>query len=210
MERFATNMSVTNCNFKNENRDGIFKFKPEPTSQSHPDKKDQYLFLNSDSYLNMYDTNFYKINSKEYDSSDPRLISLAHDGAKISLDKPPLFGEVKLKDIYTDPLLDNYGKRYRNYGDIKVGQIAYYVDKSIAGSYYQPNFINESMVLGKNYVDPMDSQKPSYERLRVIDKKQKGYKHGLSFLDDTCETREDLMSTQMNRMNRQKYESRWT
>ena len=233
---FATNMSVKNCDFDNFRNNEIFKFKVEPNDEksylllnsdayTNMYDKDFYPICGGNSTPNpnstqifdrppIYGDSMYNNVTKGcrggYVSSDPRLISAVHSGDKIILDRPPLFGEVKLKDIYTDPSLDNYGKRYRNYADIKTGQIMYYFDKSISGNYFNPVFVNESVAVGRNYRDPMDSYKPSYERLPVKDKNRQGYKECLSFLADTNESREDLISFQMKKMNRQKYAARWT
>ena len=204
-KQYATNMSVTNCNFSSVPPNGdVFKFQIEPNSD------DGSLLLNSDTYTNIYDPDFFRIPGGGFLSTDPRLISAAHDGHRTVLDRPPIFGEIKLKDIYTDPLLENYGKRYRNYADINVGQIMYYFDDAIAGTYFNPIFANESIAMGRNYSDPMNGIKPSYERIPIKNKFKKGYTGGLSFINDTNESREDLISLQMREINRSKYSARWT
>jgi hypothetical protein len=61
----------------------------------------------------------------------------------------------------------------------------------------------------------MSSLKPQYERQpvyrnNVLDTKRDNYSHGLSWLDDSCEQREDLIARQMRKNNQTKYSSRWT
>ena len=221
---YATNMSVTNCDFDGIVQGSIFKYKKEPNS------KCGYQNLNPETLTNMYDLDYYPVGTlrgsvpasdnmltrcvdrsptRIFSSSDPRLISAAHDGMKLTLDRPPIFGEVRLKDIYVEPTLENYGKRYKNYSDIKAGQIMYYFDKSIEDTYFHPIFENDAVALGRNYVDPMNSYKPSYERI-PIRKNQPLYPGGLSSIADIDEHREDIISLQMRPQNRTKYSARWT
>ena len=86
----------------------------------------------------------------------------------------------------------------------------YYFDDAIAGTYFNPIFANESIAMGRNYSDPMNGIKPSYERIPIKNKFKKGYTGGLSFINDTNESREDLISLQMREINRSKYSARWT
>ena len=204
-----TNLAVLNCDFDNYKSGDVFRFDVEP-KQSHG--KDEILLLNPSIYLNNYEKDFRRIgNTETYVSTDPRLISASHEGQILRLDRPAFLGEVKLKDIYTEPTLQNYGKTYyKDYNDVIEGQIMYYIDKSISDPFFKPVFANQSLAVGRNYADPMSSFKPSYERIPVIAKNKQNYEGGLSFLEDTGGYREDLMSYQMSVINRQKYEARWT
>ena len=204
-----TSLAMLNCDFNNFKNGEVFRFDVEPKQET---AKDEFLLLNPSIYLNNYEKDFIRMGKTEtFVSTDPRLISAAHNGQILSLDRPAFLGEVKLKDVYTDPTLKNYGKTYyKDYNDIRAGQIMYYIDKSISDPFFKPVYANQSLALGRNYVDPMTSYKPSYQRIPVIAKREQNYAGGLSFLEDTGEFREDLMSYQMSVRNRQKYEARWT
>ena len=213
-----------NCNFSpyfecNEK----YKFK----DQNEPMNKTGYDYLNPQSVTNLYAKDFYEVDCEKqqiggnchdilYSSSDPRLISNAHGGQKILLDRPALDDNVKLADVYSEPTLSNYGKSiYKNYSGIKNGQFLYYIDKSIEDTVFQPNFENPSSVQGYIYKDPMGSTYPEYKRYPLIDSnymhtKNRKYRYGLSSIDDTNEFREDIMNLQMRPQNRKRYETRWT
>ena len=213
-----------NCNFspyfecKN-----TYEFK----NQIEPLNKTGYDYLNPQVITNSYAKDFYPVDCEKtqiggnchdtvYTSFDPRLVSGAHNGQKLFLDTPPLDDSIKLADIYTDPNLKNYGKSiYKNYSDIKNGQIMYYIDKSIEDSLFQPNFENPANVRGNIYKDPMGSTYPEYKRYPLIDNnflhtKNRKYRYGLSSIDDSNEFREDIIHLQMRPQDRRRYEPRWT
>ena len=110
----------------------------------------------------------------------------------------------------------NYGKNYRTYTDIKSGQIVYYVDKEIQDAFFNPLFENNSTAVGTVYVDPMGSIKPQYDRIPIYNNNvldtdnNTHYKGGLSWIQDSCESREDLIALQMRKHNQSRYEPRWT
>ena len=61
----------------------------------------------------------------------------------------------------------------------------------------------------------MGAYKPQYERVPVIwdnvlDTKRNRYRGGLSWIEDSNESREDLMARQQLKNNQQKYSARWT
>lgn len=149
-----------------------------------------------------------------YVANDPRLVDVARGGYYMHLDVPPITGEVKLKDIYSDPVLDNYGKPvYRDYEDIKAGQVLYYVDPATGPPLIEPIFTNPAQTTGWLMQDPMGALKPYYCRkplvyTNVYDTDH--YKPGeLTWIRDSQESREDIMALQMDLMNRQKYSARW-
>ena len=207
-----SNMSVLNCNFASDCvKDRIFKV--ERNNYQKKKASPSYTNINPISRINGYYKNVYDVENtacgtKGFGSTNPRLISASHNGQKLELDLPPTDTDIKLKDIYTDPRMVNYGQKYNNYSDIKVGQIMYYVDNDIKSPFFNQLFTNESVTVGTNYIDPMSSLKPEYKRIPVKEfpKRSSGC---LSFIDDTSETREDLLSLQMRPNNRKRYETRW-
>jgi hypothetical protein len=142
-----------------------------------------------------------------YTSCDPRLINQVRN-TRLPLDRPPFDTTVQKSDIHSSNFKTD---GYENYKDISVGQITYYVDRSIEDTYNKPNFVNKETVTKKVYVDPMSGLNPQYVRetsYRNPYTQQNRYKYGLSFLEDTTAQREDIMSKQMGRQNREKW-SAW-
>lgn len=185
-----------------------------------PDIDDKYIELNPEVVLNAYDQDFRKyectydgITRDVYASNDPRLISIFHNGQLLTLDVPPQTDGVKLADVYDDKLT-NYGQKYKGYEDVNAGQISYYVDKSISEPFFQPIFARNARMFATLYQDPMGSMKPQYDRqplnrFNPIDTKNRVYYGGLSWIEDSCESREDIISRQMRKTNQQKYSARW-
>ena len=225
---YNSNLSIKNCDFKKYDcnigkyndcgRKEIFK------QQIEPRLLNDFDILNKNVYKSAFDKTFQKVdcprnngcNSTVYTSNDPRLVSVVNGGQIQTLDRPPLNASIKLADIYTDPSLKNYGANYKSYDDINAGDIVYYIDKSIEDAFFQPNFTNPSNVTGVIYKDPMSAFKPVYERKPIKDNnmldtnRNRTYNTGLSFLNDTNEHREDLMSKQMYKTNKNRYSSRWS
>jgi hypothetical protein len=217
---FPTNMSVRNNDFSKYYDcidEKLFK------SQNEPRNLKGFDYINPNTISKIYDKSFREISDpgankegKVYTSSDPRLVSPGHFGEKIDLDRPPINGAVKLDEIYTDPNMKYYGQTYNTYSDINAGQIMYYIDKSIQDVEFEPLFTNNADVKGVIFKDPMGSMKPQYIRTPIIktnllDTKNNNYKDvGLSWMRDSHETREDLLSFKMGKYNEQRYEPRWT
>ena len=216
-----TNMSVRNCDVSNpyyncyNNR--VFDQNIEPRLQPN-----EYTNLNPKAIDNLYDTSFKKIEcdinegcgKTVYISTDPRLISTSHSGQVLALDVPPLNGKVKLSEVYTDPRLQNYGRRYTSYEDVNAGQIEYYIDKHFDDAFYTPVYENPSFATSSILIDPMGSIKPQYNRVpvknnNVMDTKRDNFDHKLSSLQDSNEHREDLMARQQRKNNQQNYQLRW-
>lgn len=215
-----TNMSVRDCNFSNyydcDNKK-LFKVQIEPRNLEN------YEFLNPYAISKSYDKNFIGVKGSDtksynnivYTSNDPRLVSATHSGQILALDKPPINESINLDKIYTDPKMKYYGQKYNSYRDINAGQILYYIDKSIEDALYQPLFENNANVEGIMYKDPMGSMKPHYKRTPIKNQNLLETRHNnnhgeLTWIRDSQETREDLMSRQMSKFNQQKYSSRWT
>lgn len=194
--------------------------------QNEPMNKSGYVYINPDAVSNIYASDFEQIQpekspfeldypGKVYASNDPRLISNQHNGQVMFLDTPPIDTSIKLAEIYTNPRMKEYGKRYNDYSDINVGQITYYIDRSIEDSLFQPLFENPANVEGKIYKDPMGATYPEYERIpiknnSVLQTKNRTYTNGLSWIDDSNETREDILHLQMRPQDRRRYATRWT
>jgi hypothetical protein len=194
-----------------------------PTTSGHqPDYQSGDVWLNPDAWGNITAVNeFHKIecpnNTSQcrtvYASTDPRLLDplLAQN---LTLDRPPLDSTVALKDVYTDPTLEEYGKTYyKTYSDINAGQILYYVDKSIADPFFSPIFAIPAETRGGVFKDPMGGMKPQYDRTPLahqnpVNTKTNNY-NGLSWIDESNEHREDLMSRQMWRRNQESWSARW-
>lgn len=147
-----------------------------------------------------------------YASWDPRLWSETRSEYQ-TLNRPPISGSVKLKDVYNDDLRD-YGRGYGSYSDINAGQIAYYSDKSRENPYYPPLFAHPVKVDRNLYRDPMGAIKPEYPRI-VQDKNKATHPmfnkdlYGLTFIRDTNVHREDILTGQMAQRNQQRWEPRW-
>lgn len=151
---------------------------------------------------------------EQYTSLDPRLVSAGHMGQRQTLDIPPVDPKVKMDTLLVDNNLDNYGQNYKNYEDIKEGNILYYIDHTIEDAYFRPNFTIPSNINAFVYKDPMGSFKPQYNRKpvscrNVLDSKSNHYEGGLSWMADSLEQREDIMSLQMSKRNQQRYEPRY-
>lgn len=222
-KNFINNKNKTNCNFSPalECKERII-FK----NQIEPLDKIGYNIINPEAIQNLYANDFYEIECKRdemndscpkkvYTSPDPRLISIYHGGQKLALDRPPLDPNIKLKDIYTDKSNKNYKNIYKDYADIKGGQIMYYIDKSIEDDLFQPVFENASNVTGQIYKDPMGGTYPEYERVpiknnNVLNTRNRTYEYGLSSINDQNEFREDIIHLQMRPEDRRRYSTRWT
>jgi hypothetical protein len=213
---YPTNMSVRNCNFSPYYN--CYNKKPFKV-QNEPDNLKGFTYFNPDTLT--YDNTFeqvecpYDKNKIVYASTDPRLVGVPQGGQVQTLDRPPVNSAIKLADIYNENLR-NYGKNYRTYTDIKSGQIVYYVDKEIQDAFFNPLFENNSTSVGTIYVDPMGSIKPQYDRIPIYNNNlldtdnNTHYKGGLSWIQDSCESREDLIALQMRKHNQSRYEPRWT
>ena len=95
---------------------------------------------------------------------------------------------------------------YKSYKDITSGNIQYYTEnRPISQIYSTPDFTNDSVILAQMYKDPMNSHKSQYSRVQTKNNLQ----NQLSFIQDTCEAREELIALQMRKMNENVYQSTW-
>jgi len=149
-----------------------------------------------------------------FESDDPRLFDVPRS-QRMGLNTPPFNSGMNLTKIYTDPRMCEYGKRYRSYRDINTGQIVYYVDKSIEDPFFEPNFVTKAQMKATLYRDPMGEIKPQFERYPLkpskhLDTTRCEYEGGLSWIEDSQEYRQDLMSYQMRKHNEQRWSPMWT
>lgn len=151
---------------------------------------------------------------KPWISTDPRLYDPIR-ADYLLLDRPPISGQVKMKDIYNLNPSQHYttgqGKSYETTFD---GQIGYYIDKSIEDPYFSPVFNQQSNVTSYVYKDPMGAMKPHYDRVPVVAYNPVTITRAcvpekLTFLADTGSFREDIIASQQAKNNQSKYSSRW-
>jgi hypothetical protein len=147
-----------------------------------------------------------------YSSPDPRTFDPVRN-IRMKFNSPPLDSNVYPDEQY-NANLNNYGTGYTDYRDINAGQIQYYVDKDIAPPYIDPVFANKADIVGKMFVDPMDTAKPTYERTHKCNpfnsttNRVYNCKQPLSFMSDSSEFRENIMASNRAKWNYSKYASR--
>jgi hypothetical protein len=160
--------------------------------------------LNLPVYTDKYSDKFVEKNGRYY-SDDPKLKEPVRNLTNL-LDKPPINSKIPLNKIATDKYLVGYGKNYKNYNDIKEGQILYHVDEKLNKPYHDPNFVRSIDFEKVLYKDPMDSIKPQYNRKQTISNiPKKKCLFDSTWIQDSNEHREDLISKQMSKMNSQRY-----
>jgi len=200
---------TTNCNISNCLELQSSRMRIEPRTQNG------IIVLNPEALNSKYAEDFYPIDSgRRWGSRDPKLFSASHSQS-LTFDRPPIDGRIPLEKISTDNSLDRYGKNYRTYSDINAGHITYYIDKSIKDPFFKPLYANTVLSTGEIYRDPMGSIKPQYERHLLvkndpINTPRSSYNGCLSWMEDSQEHREDLLSNQMRKHNQQRWEPRWS
>lgn len=144
-------------------------------------------------------------------SLDPRLYD-ATRAEYLPLDRPPIDGDVKLKNI---PNIRGYKTGFSSYENLTDGQIGYYIDKSIAPAFFTPVYGEPAIMSSVLYRDPMSSMKPEYNRTPILNTQnpitecRDNYPYCLSFLQDTQSQREDIMALQQRKNNQSKWSARW-
>ena len=128
------------------------------------------------------------LSSYDYSSpfTDPRLTSSAHSGQTLTLDSPVLNGSVRTRDIYNHR--PGYQPVYNTLADLGGGQISYYYDTELGVPFQKPLF-NEANVTRLNYIDPMGTLKPHYNRYPLP---ETGV--GLTWVTDTQNHRNEIMA----------------
>jgi len=133
------------------------------------------------------------------DKRDGRLYDTV--GREIILDRPSETTLPPINEIYTNKINDSYVKPYhKSYKDIRDGNIKYY--EGINSAYRDPNFSKRN-VLSVLHTDPMGTKTMEY--VRDNDTNRCNRKEPVicsAWLSDTQNHREDIMSHQMSKMNR--------
>lgn len=115
--------------------------------------------------------------------TDPRLFRFSD---YTLLDKELDESIPKLSEVSIDKDMDNYGNigsHYKNYEDIKAGQIKYYLDKDIE-HFYKPQVINGATIKCKVYTDPMGSNR--FEFKRELEKPYCPYRRNITTEYENC------------------------
>jgi len=110
-----------------------------------------------------------------------------------------------LNQIYTYKGANNYKtKLYHSVKDIQSGYIKYFPEKrAIEEIFSKPNFVNDCKVDGSLYMNPMGSTMPEYNR--TFTKSNLKNPKQLTWIQDSSEQLEEIMSLQMRKMNRSKF-----
>jgi len=130
---------------------------------------------------------------ESYLISDPRLISAAHSGQKLRLRDPTLSGKVCLNDVKTG--------YYKNYNDIRAGNITYYISSDTTRPFisYAGMFPNSINILYEDYIDPNGISKAHYTiPLNTRCNRNTGC---LTYISDTNDSRSDLMAMNLWKRN---------
>jgi hypothetical protein len=115
---------------------------------------------------------------------------------------PP--GSINFEDIY-DPRFTSYGDPYRSYSDVNLGQVQYYY--SDVDNYRMPNFISRSNVDFVDFRNPQGQIWPEYARNASIDDVRPHVENQVTA--DELFHREDMMSLQMDKINRERWQTRF-
>lgn len=186
-----------------------------------PQEKQGMYELNPQAYTNKIAEGFDKVGcpiqgcpTPSYISMDPRQFDSPR-ADYITLDRPPIDGDVRLKNVY-DKQYDDYGIGFTPYEQIRDGQIVYYVDRSIEDAFYKPVWSEPAQESAQLFVDPMTSFKPEYNRRALVNVDNpttttpKSYPYCLSFIQDRVSHSEDLMALQQRKNNQSKWSARWS
>lgn len=114
-----------------------------------------------------------------------------------------------LDKIYTYKAANDYRtKMYHTVKDINSGYIKYFPkQRQIEDVFTKPNFVNNCKIDASLYMNPMGSTMPSYNR--TMTKNNLKEPNQLTWIQDSSEQREEIMSLQMRKMNRSMFENKW-
>lgn len=212
----TTNISVPNCDFKNDYNNQIFNYSKTPQNEVG------YKILNPKSVKNKFKSSFDRINNNGYHGyiakpPDGSIKSNMHDGQYTIVDVPYRDSGIDLSEldkVYTKEFLNEYNTGFKNYKDIQGGDILYYVDKRNEQPFYSPVFSESSNFNTTSfmYKDPMGGMVPQYVRKsnnptnKITDKIDSS---SLSWIQDSNEYREDFLSRQIQKLNKNRWDARW-
>jgi len=147
--------------------------------------------------MNVLNTGLY--NRVINENNDARLYDTV--GRKIILDKQPENSLPSIDEMYTDNINNSYVQSvHKTYKDIKNGNIEYYTGNNSV--YRHPNFSKKN-TLSVIHTDPMGTNTMEYIRDNDINRCERQEPITCSaWLSDTQDHREDIMSHQMSKMNR--------
>lgn len=124
-------------------------------------------------------------------------------GLEVQLDKPSYIGCANMDQAFS---IDNSNYKfssYSGYKDMNNGQLAYYIDESIAQPFNSSVYTLSGLTKKQMFVDPMGANKPQYTKLPYTSTLNavSNYQH----TRDALSFREDLMSLQSRKRNQQSY-----
>lgn len=150
---------------------------------------------------------FKKDNVCGYESviQDGRLYDTSRN-LVMSLDTPPIQVHYNSKHdtISGKPQYNDYGRNYKDYRSVNLGQIQYYIDTDISQPFISPVYSMPSKTTGQIYTDPMGAKRPEFTK--TFDMSRREHTNMLSSIEDTTKHREDIMSLQQQRHNEQRYD----
>ena len=215
LNSIPSNMSVTNCCVDSipYGDSTIFRVNNQPVD----DGRKSYT-INPSVFQGKVMTDYVPVKFEEktvYKGYDAKLINSMRGSAPMLLDRPPLNSEPQQLDQIYCPLYGSYDGKYNSYKDIDTGYIMYYVDGERENPYTEPVFSTTAKITGYLYKDPMDSVKPTYDRIPITRPpkttiKRDNYYGKLSWIEDSTEHREDMLSYQMRKRMQQEYVPRWS
>lgn len=196
----------------------------ELKKEIQPRDKQGWYELNPQAYTNKMSAGFDRVDCANncpisgcvqppYISMDPRLYDAAW-AEYLPLDRPPIDGNVNLKDVYKKET-DDYGIGFTPYEQIRDGQFIYYIDKSIEDAFYKPVYSEPAEETAELFVDPMTSYKPEYNRRALVNTENpttttaEYYPLCLSSIQDSNSHIEDLTALQQRKNNQSKWSARW-
>lgn len=123
-------------------------------------------------------------------------------GTVLPLDRPHYSANIHYEDIY-NPVISRYGRQYTSYTDITGGSVYYWIPDNAGEVFFDPVYINPSIVQHKLVKDPLNNVRPEYTRTPL------DFKGCNTFSKDQIEFREDLMARQSRKRDEQDYVMRW-
>ncbi len=130
--------------------------------------------------------------------------SIAYSGTPSSVFCGSVYCDnAEIRDVY-DERIDEYRTGYKQYKDLK-GSVRYYMNESDNNVLKTPNFVNSAFVRSSVYEDPMGTCLNVFTRFPIDEKHTCLDRAKLTFIEDTSENREQLMSAQMSKINQHSF-----